>query len=431
MAADLEVRDPATDGIEALPSREIIADPNSTTMQEIQQAIAEHEGPIPFSQYMGICLYGRNGYYSKGKADIRSGTGGDFKTCPMESTDFCEAVAVAERKLWVAMGRPAVCTVIESGAGNGVMAKDALAWARQEAPDFYAALDYRIVEYGDMALKQRTTISGGNNPATTPRRGSRAEASSPEDHRNDLKKVRWHRGSAIETDLGVHENVIHVSNELPDAFPVEVVRMEHGEPQQKYIGLDNGKLVEMWGPLQPAVSDYMMEFAVAIEEGKEIAVNLNAVAWQQSLNRINRGGIITIDYGFDGVAGQSKAVRTYPKNEQYTPLTSPGELDITSDVDFSVLAHVAEQAGLDVAFSGTQEDFLISCGVPSQDTLSQIKGAEYLPDAEYIRVRAAKWLGMRAAFRALVLTKGIEVKFSTTEAEPMLSAYRRIFDSQS
>ncbi|HKU18734.1 MAG TPA: SAM-dependent methyltransferase [Candidatus Saccharimonadales bacterium] len=447
MSADIEVRNPASEGITELPRQAINFELNTTTAEEITRAIDEAGGAISFSRYMDTALYGPDGYYSAGKADIRASGQGHFKTWPVASTDFCEAVGVATDKIWTAMDGPKL-DLVESGAGNGVMMKDVLVWMRTERPDLYASTSAHIIEQGDMALQQRLTIGGRNDPTTTLRRGSRAETSTPDEHRQDLSKVRWHRGSAIQSEIGEGDATIFISNELPDAFPVEVVRREGGTLQQMYVTMDGGELAAEWHPLQPEVEQYMEQFAVDVTEGGEIAVNLNAVAWQENLNGLlHRGGIITIDYGLDGarefrpnnpptpqssltaLLGQlgasdqpESAVRTYPAG--LSPLQAPGEVDLTSDVDFNVLAQVAQQGGLDVAFSGSQTDFLVACGVPTRDELDSIRGPR--TDAEQIRISAAKDLQLprRSTFRALVLTRGVDVDFSVRE--PLLSAYDRL-----
>jgi SAM-dependent MidA family methyltransferase len=63
-------------------------------------------------------------------------------------------------KVWEAMGRPATFNVVEMGAGNGTLAKDFLVWARENEPEFYDALRYNIVEYGDLIKNQQERISG-------------------------------------------------------------------------------------------------------------------------------------------------------------------------------------------------------------------------------------------------------------------------------
>jgi len=404
--------------------RTINFDPHTPTMEAIKTAIANAGGSIPFSEYMELALYGPDGYYSSGRATIAAGSG-DFQTWPMVSTDFCEAMAVAITKLWVAMGRPKTINIVESGAGNGVMMKDILVWLREEQPELYRAAHIHIIEPGELTTQQRRTIAGKND---LPMRGSRAEACSSADNRKDLEKVQWHRGSAIDFDVTQISTAIFISNELPDAFPVEVVRRKHGVLEQEYVELRNTGLVAIWKPLQHAVQEYITEFSVMIHEGYEVAINLNAVQWQKRLNKLHRGGIITIDYGNNGSRefkspGQENslkntlraalsrrtkpvgAVRTYPSGTGCLEL--PGELDMTADVDFAVLAKVATKDGLDVAFFGTQTDFLVACGVP---TLEQISSAP-----SNIRTKATINMLSSGGFRALVLARGVTVDYQVKQ----------------
>jgi SAM-dependent MidA family methyltransferase len=437
MSADIEVRDPSTDGLNLAPARDIIDNPHSTTMQEISDAIGVAGGPISFSEYMTIVHYGQDGYYSRGKADIRSKIGGDFLTAPAEMTDFCEGITYAQYKIWVGLGRPSVVHVIEQGAGNGLMAKDTLSFARHELPDFYDALNYHIVEYGDMALKQRRTILGQNDPQTTPRRGSIAEESTPEEHREDLRKVRWHREDAITSEVA-YDGGIYVVNELADDFPVEVVRCKNGQYEQKFIGLDsNGALEEVWLPLSAGTANYIEQYSIQVSEGQEAAINLNTAAWQSKMNRILRersGALINTDYGFPSAKSMHRAVRTYPPRHRV--LHAPGELNLTSDVDFGMLAKLAMRDDIEVAFSGTQTELLRRLGVPTAqevahlDVITEMSQRVPLSNAELIRKHAVQtWMRGGNMFHGLVLTSGVSVDFRTTE--PLRAPFDKLLPPRS
>jgi len=358
---------PLVDGLKGrilkIPT-EVRVDRNNKTAVAIEDAIGRSQrGRIPYSEFMRLSLYGEGGYYSSGNVEI--GLHKDFITCP-ESTEFFGAtIGKTVLKAWLAMESPERFDIVEMGAGNGTMAKDILAWARQYQPKFYEAIRYVIIERGDLIQRQKDTIGG---KARADRHVS-DETSTSEDHRDDLSKVHWVTGSALDLPLG--DGSIQgaiVSNELPDAFPVEVVRKIGNKIFQKYVTIENNKWVEVWAEPSDEVKDYLAanNYDKGLSEGNEEAVNLNAVRWQKQLDRVlKRGVIITIDYGQMGLqssVGEGEpAIRTYGKtgkSRSYEEYTHPGYFDITADVDFKPLEAVATADGFRVAFSGKQREFL-------------------------------------------------------------------------
>lgn len=105
----------------------ILVDRSNPTTQRLEQIIHAAGEAIPYSQFMGESLYGEDGYYSAAHAKIR----GHFITSPELSEGFNASMGEASRKVWEAMGTPRTFSIVEMGAGNGTMAKDILAWAKQ------------------------------------------------------------------------------------------------------------------------------------------------------------------------------------------------------------------------------------------------------------------------------------------------------------
>jgi SAM-dependent MidA family methyltransferase len=369
----------------------IFIDRTNPTSARIEQAIAENGGSIPYTEFMGQSLFGSDGYYSAAHARIR----GQFVTCPELSEEFNFSLGEATRKVWEGMGKPDNFKVIEMGAGNGTLAKDMLVWARETQPDLYAALRYTIVEYGDFVEKQQQMIGGNSR-----RLHKRSGASTVEQHNADLQKVRWLRDSAIAVDLGEVGGVF-ISNELPDTFPVEVIRAKDGRLQQKYITLENDEWVEVWANPVDEVFDYVNSFGLVVAEGCQEPININAVKWQQNLSRsLKKGAIITIDFGQAGPCNAVEATRTFPQ-QKGSEYNYPGRVDITSDINFRVLRRVAEKSGLQTAFLDTQARFLHANGYPTLEELeSKLSGS-----ALYNAKRVLRVFG--DACKVLVSTRGI------------------------
>ena len=99
-------------------------------------------------------------------------------------------------------------------------------------------------------------------------------------------------------------------------------------------------------------------------------INLSARHFMHSLgNMLEKGVILLIDYGF----GQSEYY--HPQRNHGTlmchyrhrvhddPFYLPGLQDITSHVDFTAIAKMADNSGLELMGYTTQAHFLINCGI--------------------------------------------------------------------
>ncbi len=314
---------------------------DSVTAQILAESIRE-AGQIPYSRFMETSLYGPDGYYNKGKVEF--GANNDFTTSPTESELFGASIGQGLWKTWNAIGKPETFDIVEMGAGEGELAADLLRYAKDLHPDFHEAIRYIIVEYGrDLIPRQRKRI--GNNP-----------------------KVSWIQGSAFELPV---RNITgaFISNELPDIFPVDLVTRMNGEVRQKYIGIENNEWVEIWDKPSPEVAQHIESFELNIKDVVLEPINISSARFQKEMDQaLERGVILTIDYGKNHQVGRTtQGVRYFgPKahrGERYAEFLYPGEVDITSDVNFKVLEDVARQDGLVTAYSDTQPGLLDQLGI--------------------------------------------------------------------
>jgi len=349
------------------------------------KAEIKRRGRVTFKEFMEASLYDpEGGYYTSGTVKIGSPGQGHFSTFPeMFHPHFGNALARQLREMWENMGRPSAFDIVEMGAGNGTMARDILEAARQESPDFFRALRYKIIEISS-ALRQRQeeTISQGEDGAG---------------YAGKLEHIN-------EEDLEAVEGVI-LSNELPDAMPVHRVKLFHGTPAECYVKVDeNGNFRETWDIVSsPLIIDYLnkicalegvrdFEELFSASPDAEIAVNLGALSWYENISlALKRGYILTIDYGLietsfrqqfatvaEGKVKIARAVRTFSGHESKAEdvYLYPGGVDITSDVYFPLLRALGIDAGLSSEGYITQQRFLTNLGadktlferLPSQDS---------------------------------------------------------------
>src|SRR5690242_4780997 len=110
-----------------------------------QRIAAAPNRRITFADFMETVLYEPTyGYYAANRADI--GARGDFFTSPHLGPDFGELLGEQFAEMWTVLDRPAPFHLVEMGAGQGIMAADLLRYLRRAHPDFFAALDYIIIE---------------------------------------------------------------------------------------------------------------------------------------------------------------------------------------------------------------------------------------------------------------------------------------------
>src|SRR4051812_11766983 len=126
------------------------------TMREYIEAEIARTGPIPFSRYMQLCLYGEPssppGFYTRDKEQF--GKAGDFYTSSDVHAVYGRLLARQSEQMWRTMGSPNPLHIIELGPGRGLFAADVLAWTSRKLPDFDRALKYALVETS-ASLRQR------------------------------------------------------------------------------------------------------------------------------------------------------------------------------------------------------------------------------------------------------------------------------------
>jgi SAM-dependent MidA family methyltransferase len=110
---------------------------------ELRDRIAAHirqQGPIPFSDFMEMCLYDSiSGYYTSKCNGI--GWQGDFYTSPTLTPVFGTLLGKQLEEMWRKMDcRP--FTILEYGAGTGQLCHNILAYLRSNEP-MYSLLYHR------------------------------------------------------------------------------------------------------------------------------------------------------------------------------------------------------------------------------------------------------------------------------------------------
>jgi SAM-dependent MidA family methyltransferase len=301
------------------------------------QALGEN-GRITFAEFMEVALYWPQGGYYTSREPI--GAQGDYYTSPAVHPAFGGLLAVQLYQMWREMDRPDPFTVLELGAGNGLLCRDINVYAAGLPDEFAAALRY-------ICLDRRLTES--------------IETGSPRTTRvlSDGLPFKGLTGCIL-------------SNEYLDAFPVHQVVMTKDGLQEVYVGLDGEELVELTGELsEPRLAARLDDLGIEFVQGQTAEINLELDGWAQDIAAaLERGFVLTIDYGrtakdlYDPEARRRGTLVTYHQHAQTdAPLTLIGRQDITAQVDFTSVARAGEKAGLDTLGLVTQREFLVNLGL--------------------------------------------------------------------
>jgi SAM-dependent MidA family methyltransferase len=161
---------------------------------------------ITFANYMELVLYhSEHGYYASSAERIS--VGGDFLTSPHLADDFGEMLAIQLHQMWEILDSPQIFTIVEMGAGQGLLAAQILDYSRRIYPDFFGCIDYLIIETAPaMIIAQQQKLK-------------------------DLP-VEWGDWTKI-----VDRSIVgcFLSNELIDAFPVHQVITIDRALQEIYV----------------------------------------------------------------------------------------------------------------------------------------------------------------------------------------------------
>jgi len=349
-------------------------------------------GPIPFVRFMELALYHPQfGYYMRQRDGVdheRIGWSGDFYTSSDVHPILGRAIAAQARQMDELVGCPTPFTIVEAGAGKGLLARDCLAAIHAEQDGFASRVRYVLIERSPaMRELQRQNLAPW---LSTP---------------GLVTWVEGLDGLALQSVTG-----LFFSNELVDAFPVHRVQVVAGRTEELYIDYRDGRFVNCFKPLSTAaLAQYLQQLNHTWPEGYRTEVNLLAIGWMEQVARLmDRGFVLTIDYGHTAqdLYGHERKNGTFlcyfQQRANDEPFLRIGEQDMTAHVDFSSLASVGETQGLHVTGFTNQMSFLMGLGV--EDMVGKLE-----PESPAFRaaIHLLKPNGMGSTFKVLVQHKGI------------------------
>lgn len=347
-------------------------------LETLLRHMIRDRGPLDVGAYMQLVMgHPTLGYYATRDPFGREG---DFVTAPEISQIFGELLGLALVRRWLDLGGTPKVRLVEMGPGRGTLMADAWRAARG-LPGFAGAASVHLVE--------------------TSRHLRRLQAAKLEG-----VPVQWHDTLG---DVPDDAPLLLVANELLDALPVRqferglagwrerMVTLApgdrlafataagrspfHGTLMQRHPGAAVGVVVE----LSPARE------AVAAEIGRRLAAH--------------DGLALLVDYGSRRLGGPTlQAVRGHATAD---PLEAPGEVDVSSHVDFGVLAEVAMLSGAAAWGPLPQGELLLRLGAEAR--LDRLVRGQPPERAEALRQGIERLVDpaqMGALFVALAVSRG-------------------------
>jgi len=354
-----------------------------SALRELIAGRIRARGPMPFSEYMELCLYHPEwGYYARPQEKF--GKAGDFYTSSDVHAVFGRLLARQFEEMWRALGEPARLEIIELGPGRGLFARDVLDWSQKKFPKFFAALHYVLVERS-AGLRQRL-----------------------------FETLRDHNHGKVEVAEKLphgREHAIVFANEFFDALPVDVVAHQG----LLRVGERDGKFVETFA--EPAAEHfaYLDRYSVRPQEGERVEVSLEGPRCIQQIAAAMKSGFaVIVDYGYtrsEQVAGRHLDTLACYREHRMTgdPYEAPGEQDITAHVNFTALEAWAEKAFLYKLGFVTQSQFLLGIGEATQFA-DAFEGCSLPQEHAKVALQLKHLVtpaGMGENFQVLVMGKGV------------------------
>ncbi|WP_458412501.1 class I SAM-dependent methyltransferase [Schinkia sp. CFF1] len=301
-------------------------------------------GSISYSDYMAIALYDdEKGYYMKDRKKI--GKEGDFYTNSNVHSVFGKVLArIFARLVQKEMIAPFIC---EIGAGTGRLANFLLEEWEKVDPATFTRLQYYIVEMSPYHLREQRSVI------------------------KHIEKVQqFHSIEEMKNATGEFNGIV-LSNELFDAFPVDVVQKSKDELFEVRVTMKDEKLIEAYVPCENVqILKWLEENKITLQNDQRIEIPLAMYNWlEQTMDWFEKGLMLTIDYGYTkeewmNPVHRDGSLRGYYKHQMIrNPLLHLGDMDLTTHIHLDALIQKSEKVGITLLAMLKQYQFLLRGGI--------------------------------------------------------------------
>lgn len=303
--------------------------------KEICQKIRKKLNGITVEEYIKICLYHKEGYYSKIDP---LGHRGDFITAPEISQLFGEILGLFIFYLWKNKFNQPI-NLIELGPGKATLLIDILRITKNFS-HFNNSLKIHLIEKNNTLIKLQKKIFNSEF--------------------FNSYKISWSKKFKEISN----EPVIIYANEFFDCLPIRQFQKKKLSWYEKKINFNTKenkfytkdilvKNIKMLSLLNKKGSENILEISQEREKYfQKLCIYVKKV----------KGFIIIIDYGYYD-SPESFTLQAVYNNKLSHVLENPGMQDISSLVNFKNLIKIAQKNYLKIHTFCTQRDFLLSHGI--------------------------------------------------------------------
>jgi SAM-dependent MidA family methyltransferase len=351
----------------------VLPDPRRDTPLALQlKESIRRDGPMTVQAYMSRCLWDReHGYYRKPAV---LGAAGDFITAAEISQVFGELIGVWAGVVWQGVFQsPNPITIAEYGPGRGTMMRDALHAARV-VPGFASAARVHLVE-ASAALTELQNATLADFPGNLTR--------------------------SVELDAFTPPAIIF-ANEFLDSWPVaQWIKTADGWRIKGVVLDGDGNL--QFGPIDGDCPREAFEALLPDAPPGAVIETQRLDQFAEALQELARRGpiaLLIIDYGHTTPAA-GDTLQAVRRHAYESPLTSPGEADLTVHVNFYDLASTLHRAGLALDGPVMQAEFLGSLGIVERASRVMAANPKRAGEIESGVARLLAPRGMGARFKVL------------------------------
>lgn len=357
-----------------LPKSQLIYNNLSEISSKTENTLSKHiqnlitlRGPITVAEYMQQCLsHPVYGYYKRQEEIF--GSKGDFVTAPDVSSLFGEMLSIFCVSVWQNLGQPEKIRLIEIGPGKGTLMQDIL------------RVSSKFKGFKDSLSRDKVVFI-----ETSP--NLRQIQSEKLKHENELTFEWFDEFSQIEANESVPSIII--CQELFDALPIHQLKPNLKDKVWNEILVDiNPKqnenescfrlvLSSTETPASRILPQFMKHNIDNLNEDSILEISLVSGGLVEKISNYlqkTTGAALIIDYGNvkeeeDSesllLSSKENSLRGIKNHKFVDPLKTPGEVDLSVDVNFDWLKQTVKSHNIETK-STTQGEFLKNLGIENR-----------------------------------------------------------------
>ncbi|MGJ9381766.1 class I SAM-dependent methyltransferase [Salipaludibacillus sp. CF4.18] len=357
----------------------------------IQKLESFSSPPWTYAKFMSVALYDQDvGYYSNNR--IKLGKYGDFYTSNHVHPVFSQSFAMTFLDIVEKEKLPlAIC---EFGAGDGSFARSTLTYIKDNSLEDVTYLIVESSSYHREILRQQL-------------------AQFP-----DSVKIFASMEQML-SEFTSFQGIIF-SNEFLDAMPIHLIKQTRQSLYEIQVELNEDRaLVEKEIICEnPQILHWIDRYGPKLPEYYRTEINLEMKTWIEKIaSWLHKGVIFTVDYGYENrellfPERKDGSIRGYKQHKMVrNPLENPGEMDITSHVQWDAFRLITKEVGLTEVMHVRQDKFLVKAGLFSLLETSADGTLNPFSD-QFKRNQAIQAFvhpgGISAAFQVNIQEKGLE-----------------------